>query len=294
MSAIRLLTKLPLVFACAVVVSCSTSKTTYYSDTEGRFSENIIDAITPDATHVSWLYKQFGSPLWVDTAPNDVAIYTWPFTREEYKSRHVLLLLRSRKVVEDTEYLHAVAQQDTVVKHWQDSHAQVDVKRVTYALGLDKPLAVSTQAAAQGSTGLRQEPMVPVREALDSEIVVEQIDDAVMIDDAALVDSGAVEQIEQQPASDNGNTLPSSGIKQEHDSNSNIETMAGVSQKSSAFNKDQTRANTKRSKTDSSSLPEAETMSSAASASTSNDMAQNAQNKTAVQKPLSKPNLYGF
>lgn len=140
---------------CAGLVACSFSSTTYYSDSEGRFSEQIIESIEPQATSNTWLKKQLGNPLWVDQAANDVNIYTWPLTREDYKRKELFFVLRYRNVVEESEYLHVVLQHNVVVKHWLDNHAQVDVERVTYTLGLNR-------AAAPGEQ-LRTEPMAELK-----------------------------------------------------------------------------------------------------------------------------------
>jgi len=120
--------------------ACSVSQTTYYQDGEGRFSEKMIDSITPEQTSRTWLMQQFGSPFWVDQAPNEVEIATWPITKQVYKQRSLLVVFRIRKMKENSQYLHVVMQKGTVVKHWLDYDSDVDVPRVTYVLGLDKPL----------------------------------------------------------------------------------------------------------------------------------------------------------
>ncbi len=115
------------------------SSTTHYRDGEGSFSAGLIDEIAPEKTTDLWLRQQFGSPLWVDVAANDVEILTWQFRREVHKRRQLLFIVRSNSVKTHHEYLHVVLQNRVVVKHWQDKHENVDVARVVYALGLDKP-----------------------------------------------------------------------------------------------------------------------------------------------------------
>lgn len=117
------------------------STTTHYRDGEGRFSADLIDEIAPANTTDLWLRQQFGSPLWVDVASNDVEIRTWQFRREVHKRRQLLFIVRSSSVKTHHEYLHVVLQNGVVVRHWQDKHQNVDVERVVYALGLDKPQA---------------------------------------------------------------------------------------------------------------------------------------------------------
>ncbi len=155
--------------ACSLV---SMSKTTYYRDKEGRFSTQVFDNITPNQTSNTWLLQQFGKPLWVDKVDHGVAVSTWQFAREQHKRRDLLLLFSHRSTHEESEFLHVISQNDTVVKSWVDAHQHVDVQRVVYYMGLEKPQTPKPQpqpmsAVQEGNNVAKNNSSAPVKAPKD-------------------------------------------------------------------------------------------------------------------------------
>lgn len=113
----------------------SANHTVYFQDGEGRFSESLLNAVTPRKTSRQWLEAHFGPPLYAEAGPGSVEMLTWQFTRKERTDREMFLVLRQRRIVEHHHYLHAVIEQDQVVQSWRNNFAKPDVDRVWRALG---------------------------------------------------------------------------------------------------------------------------------------------------------------
>lgn len=123
-----------------VVVSCGCSFVTMsssvqYRDQEGVFKSDLLESIQPQETSEDWLLKRFGEPALTQPAEAGARLLTWPFVREQHKQIHVFMLFDSRKTHRETQFLHAIVDQQTVVAAWVDLQRQPSPKTIQKALG---------------------------------------------------------------------------------------------------------------------------------------------------------------
>lgn len=169
---------LSLLCACSVF---SANHSVYFQDGEGRFSESLLNAVTPGKTTRQWLEAHFGPPLYAEPGPDSVEMLTWQFIRQERTDREMFLLLRQRRITEHQHYLHAVVERDQVVQSWRNNFAKPDADRVMRALGYRQPRPEATTAGnpkenpSDGRSQTRIEPTAGGWAVQPERVVVEEV-----------------------------------------------------------------------------------------------------------------------
>jgi hypothetical protein len=158
-----------------------------YRDASGFFDPRLLAQIQPETTTGEWLRQHFGDPLFVDgdyinpmVAGESVEIDTWHFLRYRQKNTRVFLLFKSRKRVEESEYLHVVLANDRVVKAWRDTFETVDTRRVMRVLGY-KPAPTEAAAPATSAAPVQETPALqtPSAAALEVKDIEESLESEV-------------------------------------------------------------------------------------------------------------------
>ena len=148
---------------CSVV---SVDQRTRYRDAEGYFDASMLEQIKVGETSHSWVVTHFGRPWYREVEaltgyPDNVQINTWRFEREQQKNTRVLLLLRSRKLEQQYEYLHVVSEGDKVMRVWRDAAVTVDAPRLMAAMGYAKKAVVEDRQVVP-APGEVPSPVAPV------------------------------------------------------------------------------------------------------------------------------------
>lgn len=148
---------------CSVV---SVDQRTRYRDAEGYFDASMLEQIKVGETSHSWVVTHFGRPWYREVEaltgyPDNVQINTWRFEREQQKNTRVLLLLRSRKLEQQYEYLHVVSEGDKVMRVWRDASVTVDAPRLMAAMGYPKTAVVEDRQVVP-APGEILSPVAPV------------------------------------------------------------------------------------------------------------------------------------
>lgn len=131
----RRLLFLVIVGSCGGCSFVTLSSSVQFRDQEGVFKSDLLESIRPQETDEDWLLKHFGEPAFIQPADGEARLLTWPFLREQHKQIRVFLLFDSRKTSKETQFLHALVDQETVVAAWVDLQQQPSPQAVQKALG---------------------------------------------------------------------------------------------------------------------------------------------------------------
>lgn len=127
--------------------ACSIATRVDYEDGEGVLAEDFFHELRNNKTDTDWVMAQLGEPLHAQNLENGVHAYTWQLSRSAYKHASLLIVLRYNTLEREKEYLHLVSVDGIVKKHWLDSSAAIQQRKLD-----GFPAATSTVVSSDEAT----------------------------------------------------------------------------------------------------------------------------------------------
>jgi hypothetical protein len=110
--------------------ACAVSTRVDYQNEEGSLGSDFFIELRDNKTDTDWLLANLGEPFHSELHDNTVHVFSWQISREEYKHASFLLMFRYNTVEKEKQYLHVIAKDGVVKKHWLDSSPRVQARYV--------------------------------------------------------------------------------------------------------------------------------------------------------------------
>ena len=110
---------------CVFLTNCAVSTRTQYEDNDGYLSESFFKSIKKNRTLKDVVVNKLGEPIERLRTENGDEIYSYAFTKSQYKHRSLFFIARYNTVRRDERYFHIIFNDGRVKKYWWNNLAEV-------------------------------------------------------------------------------------------------------------------------------------------------------------------------